>query len=306
MGRKFIAAILSLTILFSSNVGSFSELKRSVCAAVEKNAPINRPILGGKTIELAEKREKDIFVSKDLTNKLEYIFNFKEPEKIVPLLKKIYFEPVVEVEKEIDKFNKDNKFSIKNLLFKLFAYYELIAYPVFGSMACYLGALFLTKSFYVSINLKYFSFDVCNKSTRFKEFLNILFALLGAMSSLKYRYDLLIKGKEKKLCKLQSLTEKLAQATARKNNCLDSVRVFLDELKLITKDSNTHLLEKIISDSDCIAYKHEDPEEGGCCSIYFKKSGTKNIKLTEEDKNTLRQNLNKLAKDLESLLNEEM
>ncbi len=306
MGRKFIAAILSLTILFSSNVGSFSELKCGFCAAVEKNMSINQSTLGGKTLELSEKWEKDSFTCKNLTNKLEYTFKIGESPKIVSLLKKTYFDPVVKVEKEICEFNEEDKISIKKLLFKLFSCYELIAYPVFGAMACYLGALFLTKSFYVSINLKYFSFDVCNKSTRFKEFLNILFALLGAMSSLKYRYDLLIKGKEKKLCKLQSLTEKLAQATARKNNCLDSVRVFLDELKLITKDSNTHLLEKIISDSDCIAYKHEDPEEGGCCSIYFKKSGTKNIKLTEEDKNTLRQNLNKLAKDLESLLNEEM
>lgn len=303
MGRKFIATILSLTILFSSNVVFFYKLKSGVCAAVEKNTPINRPILGEKNIELAEKWEKDIFDSKDLTKKLEYIFNFKEAEKIVPLLKKIYFEPLVEVEKEIDEFNKDNKFSIKNLLFKLFTYYELIAFPVFGAMACYLEALFLTKSFYVSINLKDFSFDVCDKSTKFKEFLNILFALLGAMSSLKYRYDLLMKKKEEQLCKLQSLTQKLAQATARKNNCLDSMRVFLDELKLITKVSNTHLLEKVISDSDCIAYKHDGPEEGGCCSIHFKK--LKNIKLTQEDKDTLRQNFNKLAKDLENLLNEE-
>lgn len=303
MGRKFIAAILSLTILFLSNVGSFSELKRGVCAAVEKNMSINQPTLGGKPLELVEKWGKDSFASKNLTNKLEYSFKLEESEKIVPFLKKTYFDPMVEVEKEIDAFNNDNKISIKNLLFKLAAYYELIAYPVFGAMTCYLEALFFTRSFYVSINSNDFSFDVCDKSTKFKEFLNILFALVGGMSSLKYRYDLLAKGKEEKLCKLQSLTEKLDQAKARRDNCLNSIRVFLDELKLITKESNTHLLEKIISDSDCITYKHEAPEEGGCCSIYFEKSKTKNIKLTEEDKNTLRQNFNKLAKDFENLLN---
>lgn len=305
MGRKFIAAMLSLTILFSSNVGPFSGLKRSGCAAVEKNMSINQSTLEEENLELAEKWEKDIFTYKNLTNKLEYTFKFEEPQKIVSLLKKTYFEPVVEVEKEMAEFNEENKISIKNLLFKFFTYYELIAFPVFGAMVCYLEALFFTKSFYVSINLKDFSFNVCDKSTKFKELLNILFALLGAMSSLKYRYDLLMKKKEEKFCKFQSLTEKLDQVKARRDNCLKNIRMFLEELKLITKESNTHLLEKIISDSDCIAYKHEGFEEGDGCNIYFKKSKTKNIKLTEENKNTLRQNFNKLAKDLENLLKEE-
>lgn len=291
--QKILAPILSLTILFSTKNISFSESNNKNFNAVEKNISTNHSGLNAQTI--------DLIVSE---NKEEYVFSFKELSKLAAFLKKTYFEPVSEIKSQIDEFNKDN-YSLTKCIF---GGLKFASFSALGLAVCYLNSLLFTRGLIIHISNSYKEgiFRVEDNSSTKKKILQAVLASLLAFSGIKSKYDLLTKGKEEKLCKLKSLTEKLDQVKARRDNCLNSIRVFLDELKLITKESNTHLLEKIISDSDCITYKHEAPEEGGCCSIYFEKSKTKNIKLTEEDKNTLRQNFNKLAKDFENLLNEEM
>lgn len=288
--KKILVIILSLTILLSTNKLSFSEVVDKNWENIKKYEAVNQPNPEANTLDLiVDKKEFGIF------NKLD---------KIVPFIKKAYCEPATKAKEEILIFNEDNKHTLMELAF---SGVTLTTFTVLLLMASYLSSLLFVRGVTLHMILgDYPNFKIENNSSIGGKVLHGLIASFFAISGFKSKYDLLMKKKEEKLCKLQSLTEKLAQATARKNNCLDSVRVFLDELKLITKVSNTHLLEKIISDSDCIAYKHEGPEEGGCCSIYFKKSKTKDIKLTEEDKDTLRQNFNKLAKDLENLLNEEM
>lgn len=291
--QKMLVPILSLTVLLSTNKPSFSESNNKNFNAVKKNISTKYPNLKTKTV--------DLIVGE---NKEGHVFSFKELSKLAPFLEKTYFDPVSEIKSQINQFNEDN-YSLSKCVFSGI---KLASFAALGLAVCYLNSLLFTRGIiiHISNSFKDGVFKIEHNSPAHKKVLQAILTSLLAFSGFKSKYDLLMKKKEEKLCKLQSLTEKLAQATARKNNCLDSVRVFLDELKLIIKESNTHLLEKIISDSDCIAYKHEGPEEGGCCSIYFKKPKTKNIKLTEEDKDTLRQNFNKLAKDLENLLNEEM